>query len=747
MNQTSHIFASARDFQPTTAFLGLGPLLATSYFALAKLGLHFAVIANNVTLIWPPTGLALFALLVFGVRLWPWVFLGALVTNLTTGAPFAACLAIALGNCLEALAGFYLLHLAGFNRELRRVRDVMLLAFLAAGLSTMVSATVGAFSLTQFQVIPQSAFGHAWLTWWMGDAMGNLLFTPLLLAWWFSKKSAFGRGRLVEGLALALSLLAVTEFVFGGQLSLFDRSLPLAFMTFPLLIWAAIRFGMLGATTAVFVMVGVILADIVYGKGLFAQGSALESLTLLWLYANFLAVTSMVLAASTGERKIAELTMRHVAAHDALTGLPNRARLKEDLMAAMARATRHGRQLAVLFMDLDRFKMINDSLGHSVGDQLLVSVSQRLRDCVRDTDAVFRHGGDEFVVLLEDLQHGEYAGKVADMVTAAMNRPFDVQGIALHSSASVGVSIYPRDGEDVETLLKNADIAMYRAKDLGRNNATFYSPEMNARAVERLVMENELREALHLRQFELHYQPQYDPHGMHINGCEALIRWRKSEHELVSPADFIPVLEETGLIKPVGAWVIETACAQLAEWHALGWASPRMSVNISCQQLGDRNLLNQLQGCLHRRNLRPEWLELEITESMLVRHDPATAQILQGFVDLGLRLAVDDFGTGYSSLSYLHRMSIDTLKVDRAFVKNIPGNEDSEAIARAIIALGKSMRLDVVAEGVETTTQAEFLRKLGCDLLQGYLFSKPVPAADFQRLLDGARPQTAGPKA
>jgi diguanylate cyclase (GGDEF)-like protein len=427
--------------------------------------------------------------------------------------------------------------------------------------------------------------------------------------------------------------------------------------------------------------------------------------------------------------------MFHLAQHDSLTGLPNRTGLQEELTHAMARASRHDNQLAVLFMDLDRFKTINDTLGHSVGDQLLNSIGPRVRDCIREADTVFRYSGDEFVVLLEDIQQSEYAGKVAEKIAAAIRRPFNVQGLTLHTSASIGVSIYPRDGQDAETLLKNADIAMYRAKDMGRNNATFYSAEMNASAVQRMVIESELRQALHLRQFELHYQPQYDAQGVHLKGCEALIRWRKSEDQLVTPSEFIPVLEETGLIKPVGAWVIERACAQLVEWRALGWALPRISVNVSCQQLTDHNLLNQLRDCLHRREIKPEWLELEITESMLVRQDPTTAQIIQGFVDLGLRLAIDDFGTGYSSLSYLHRMSIDTLKIDRAFVKNIPGKEDSEAITRAIVALGKSMRLELVAEGVETTAQAAFLKELGCDLLQGYLFSRPLPAEEFEQLL------------
>jgi len=710
-------------------------MLAISYFIVAKLGLTFTVVANNVTLIWPPSGLALFSLLAFGIRLWPWVFLGALATNVTTGIPIQAAMVIAVGNSLEAMTGYYLLRYAGFHRELHHVKDIMLLVLLAAGLSTMVSATVGAYSLAYFQVVPWIDLRHAWLTWWMGDAMGVLVFAPLLLSWWLSNKESFNAGRTIEAILLLLSLILVTEFVFGTQFSLFDRPLPLAFMTFPILIWAAMRFGMRGATTAVLIVAGVTLVNIVYMQGLFAQGSSFESLTLLWLYTNFLAVTSMVLAASASERQMAEKRLRHLSQHDPLTSLPNRVSLQEDISVAIARAARHNYQTAVLFMDLDRFKTINDTLGHSVGDQLLISVGQRLRDSIRQEDAVYRQGGDEFIILLEDVQHGEYSGKVAETIKAAMSQPFDVQGIVLHTSVSIGISIYPHDGKDVESLLKNADIAMYRAKDLGRNNVAFYSPEMNALAVKKLNMEMELREALNQQQFELYYQPQYDATGFEVKGCEALLRWRRSEGKLVLPDDFIPVLEETGLIKPVGAWVIDAACAQLAFWHHQGHDTLRMSVNISSHQLDDPNLLGHLEDCLHRHKLKPERLELEITESMLVRHDPETMKILKGMIDLGLRLAIDDFGTGYSSLSYLHRMSIDTLKIDRAFVANIPGDEGSEAIVRAIIGLGKSMNLNLVAEGVESTSQAEFLRKLGCNLLQGYLFSKPVTADAFQQLL------------
>ena len=713
-----------------------GLLLALAYFLSAKLGLTFAVVSNSVTLIWPPTGLALFALLVFGVRLWPWVLLGAFATNLTTGIAPEAALAIAIGNCLEALTGFYLLRAMGFHIGLQRIRDVVALVVLAAGISTMISATIGTISLYYWQIITWHCFTQTWLTWWTGDAMGDLVFAPLFLAWLHKEKAQWKRGRILEAAVLALCLVAATQMVFGGHLFWSGRSPPIAFTTFPILVWAALRFGMRGATTATLIIGTVAFINIIRGQGLFAQGSTLESLLLLWLYTNVLAVTSMVLAAAVNERRLIEASMRHLAQHDPLTGLPNRITLQDRLGQAIVHAQRRHCQAAVLFVDIDRFKIINDTLGHAVGDQFLIQVADRLRQCVREEDTVTRPGGDEFVVVLDDVAHGDDVIKVAEKILVKLREPFPIQGTFLHSTASIGISLYPHDGHATEALLKHADIAKYRAKSLGRNGFAFYSSDMNAQAVERLAMENRLREALAREEFLLHYQAQYDAKTGRVLGAEALLRWQKSENELVAPDTFIPVLEEMGLINLVGVWVLETACEQLAQWHARGWGHLRMSVNVSSRQFSDAQLSLHIMQALDKRHLPPHQLELEITESMLVRQDLVTEQTLDKLVNLGVRLAVDDFGTGYSSLSYLHRLSIDTLKIDRAFVTNIPANENSAAIAQAIIGMGKSLHLDLVAEGVETLEQHVFLRDLGCQMVQGYLFSHPLPAEEFVRLIE-----------
>jgi diguanylate cyclase (GGDEF)-like protein len=709
-----------------------GLILAVAYFVSAKIGLSFATVASSVTMLWPPSGLTLFALLMFGARLWPAVFLGALAVNATTGVPFGAAVGIAAGNCLEAVTGFYLLQAAGFETRLARVRDVVALVVLAAGVSTMIGATVGASMLASFNVIPWSGIGHSWLTWWMGDAMGVLVFGPLLLVWWQSADETWSVARVVEAvLLLALTMLGSELFLGGRLLAATSSPLPLAFMLFPLQVWAALRFGMRGAASITLVIGIAALAGIIAGEGLFVHGSTLESLLLLWLYTNVLAITGLALAATVSERRLAESRLRHLAQHDPLTGLPNRVTLQEHIAVAMHHADRRRRQLAILFVDIDRFKVINDTLGHSVGDLLLNMAGARLRDCVRMEDIVTRHGGDEFVILVDSITRSEDVGRIAEKVLAAFRKPFLVQQLPLHVSASIGICFYPVDGRDVDTLLKNADTAMYRAKDLGRNAYVFYSSEMNARMAERFAMENDLRHALDRGEFELHYQSQYNVETGQVVAAEALLRWRRAGGEFVPPDAFIPLLEETGLINRVGAWVLDTACEQLAQWRAQGMHSLRMSVNVSSHQLSDPVLPSLVTVALTRHGLPASLLELEITESMLVRQGPVVENIIRQIVEFGVRLAVDDFGTGYSSLSYLHRLSIDTLKIDRAFVQLLPAHENSAAIARAIVGLGKSLHLTLVAEGVETIEQRDFLREIGCDLMQGFLFSRPVPAENF----------------
>jgi diguanylate cyclase (GGDEF)-like protein/PAS domain S-box-containing protein len=425
----------------------------------------------------------------------------------------------------------------------------------------------------------------------------------------------------------------------------------------------------------------------------------------------------------------------HLAQHDFLTDLPNRMLLNDRLRQAIGLASRRGRRLAVLFLDVDRFKRVNDSLGHDVGDRLLQSVARRLSGSVRSCDTVSRPGGDEFVVLLSDIASADAAAASAERMLAALAAPHDATRHGLHVTASIGISIYPDDAEDAKALVKCADTAMYYAKEAGRNSYRFFRPEMNARAVERQWIETALRGALERGEFELHYQPKIDLDTGTMTGAEALIRWRHPERGLIYPAQFVPVIEDCGLIVPIGQWVLREACRQARAWNEAGLPPVTMGVNISALEFRDLGFLENVCTVLRETRLEPSQLELELTESSLMQHAESTAFVLGMFKRMGLRIAIDDFGTGYSSLSYLRQFPIDVLKVDQSFVKEIGSASVDTSIVRAVIGMGRSLGHRVIAEGVETREQLAFLRAERCGEGQGYYFSRPMSAAEFAVML------------
>lgn len=433
------------------------------------------------------------------------------------------------------------------------------------------------------------------------------------------------------------------------------------------------------------------------------------------------------------ERKRAEARIEHLATRDPLTGLPNRVLLNDRLQQYIIGSQRSGACIAVLFIDLDRFKTINDSLGHHVGDELLKQVALRLEKCVRRDDTLARLGGDEFVVALQAIREETDAAQVAQKMLSSLAEPYLIQGRSLTSTASIGIAIYPFDGQDITTLMKNADTAMYHAKERGRNTYQFFSSDMTAKALQRLTMENDLRQALHRGEFTLYFQPQVNVMTGEVEGAEALLRWEHPEKGMVLPARFIQIAEETGLIVPIGEWVLAQACAQCKAWQEAGYRRLRISVNLSATQfLRHVELIRTVTRTLHEVRLDPDQLELEITESLLIQNTEEHVATLQKLGKLGTPISVDDFGTGYSGLSYLKRLPIDVLKIDRSFVRDLEADPDDAAIVRAIIALAHSLKLRVVAEGVETRGQLEVLRHLECDQYQGYLFSRPLPAAEFE---------------
>jgi diguanylate cyclase (GGDEF)-like protein len=431
--------------------------------------------------------------------------------------------------------------------------------------------------------------------------------------------------------------------------------------------------------------------------------------------------------------------VEHQANHDGLTSLPNRSLLADRIQQAIHRCHRNKEQVAVIFVDLDNFKFINDSLGHEFGDELLRTIAERLRGCIRASDTVARHGGDEFVIIISDVAAEHFAAAIATQIREAIARPVTIKGHEMSVTCSIGISIFPKDGNDEQTLVKNADVAMYRAKELGRDNFQFYSEELNARSMARMTMERHLRRALDKNEFTLHYQPKVSLSSGLISGMEALLRWQSPELGMVSPADFIPLAEETGLIGPIGEWVLRTACAQNRALLDSGLPPMRVAVNVSALQFKNANLTEVIARVLRETGLEPHSLELEITESAVIHNVDKMITTLGELKEMGIDLAMDDFGSGYASLYYLKQFPFDKLKIDCPFVRDITSNPNSSAIARTVIAMAHSLHLKVVAEGVETEGQLRYLRNHGCDEMQGYYFSRPVPAADFARLLRSGR--------
>jgi diguanylate cyclase (GGDEF)-like protein/PAS domain S-box-containing protein len=456
--------------------------------------------------------------------------------------------------------------------------------------------------------------------------------------------------------------------------------------------------------------------------------------------AQGLAVRRAGLVQDISERRRQDARIEHLAYHDSLTGLPNRALLMDRLALSLAHAQRQESQLAVLFLDLDRFKTINDSLGHLLGDQLLSRVAQRLRGALREDDTVARLGGDEFVILLSDVQDLAEPAHVADKLMAALAPPFQLGEHELHVTGSLGVSLFPRDGDDAETLLKYADTALYKAKDAGRNAYRFFSPDMDARAHHRLKLENELRGAVARGELVLHYQPKLALLGGEVVGVEALVRWQHPVEGLIPPDQFIPLAEETGLIIDIGAWVLLEACRQLGEWRAAGLSGLRVAVNLSARQLQRPGLDTQVLAALAAAGLPPDSLELEITESSVMDEPDQALALLRRLSAIGVVISIDDFGTGYTNFAYLRQLPLQRLKVDRSFIQHLSALDDrgdAAAIVEAIIAMAHKLRLRVLAEGVETTDQHERLQDLGCDEVQGFLHGRPMAVAPCEAWLRG----------
>jgi diguanylate cyclase (GGDEF)-like protein len=472
-----------------------------------------------------------------------------------------------------------------------------------------------------------------------------------------------------------------------------------------------------------------------------------HALTAKWRHERTLRLQLDSLERDVSERtkglEVANTQLRHLATHDALTGLPNRVLLDDRMSQAIAQAERAGEGFAVCVLDLDRFKLINDSLGHRAGDELLKQLARRLVDAVRSVDTVARLGGDEFVMILGQACSPTDAARVGRKVIQDLQASVNIAGIEVHTSVSIGVAFYPEDGRTIETLYAHADAAMYCAKNRGGSNVQCFEASMNLATEDRVRFEADLHRALQLQQFELHYQPKFNAQSMQIHSVEALIRWRHPERGLIAPADFIPLAEESGLIVPIGEWVLREACRQARAWQDQGLPKVRIAVNVSALQFRRLDLVDTVRRALSDADVNARYLEIELTESAVMTQPEESVEILERLSRMGVVVSIDDFGTGYSSMSYLRRFPIDKLKIDRTFISNLMTSAEDASIVRAIISLAHGLRLKVVAEGVETADQVSFLQGLGCDQYQGFYFSKPVTATAFGELLR-AGPQADG---
>ncbi|HVK95193.1 MAG TPA: EAL domain-containing protein [Noviherbaspirillum sp.] len=466
-----------------------------------------------------------------------------------------------------------------------------------------------------------------------------------------------------------------------------------------------------------------------------AEDAFRQTLDMLETNLHALTNTNSRLLAEANERRAISLKMSYLAEHDPLTDLPNRFLLNDRLSQAIALALHHGNRAALLFFDLDRFKHVNDTLGHMIGDRLLQEVAARLVRCRRETDTISRQGGDEFVILLPEVNDTYAAARAATEVLTSITTPFSIEGHEIHLTASIGISICPEDGEDSETMVKHAEAAMYQAKAQGRNNYQFFTRRINEKAVKRFALEGNLRRAIAREESALYYQPKLRITDRAVIGSEALIRWNSRHDGFVSPAQFIPIAEESGLIIPIGEWVLRSACRQNRAWQDAGYPALPVSVNVSAVQFKEKTFIELVARVLEETGLDPHCLELELTESVTMQDLELTTAQLELLKRMGVSLSIDDFGTGYSSLSYLKRFPIDTLKIDRSFIQDVTTDPDSAAITCAIISMAKSLKLTVIAEGVENEEQFAFLRTHGCDGIQGFYFSQPLTAQDFEHTI------------
>ncbi|MDZ7593913.1 MAG: EAL domain-containing protein [Thiobacillus sp.] len=708
-------------------------LTALAYALAGWLSLKLAAyVSGIIAAVWLAAGIGAVASLRFGAAGVVGVLLGSFAIY-SLILPLENAFRIALGAAAAAwIIGTLPRYLQPFSATLDYVSSVAKFALVAVPLGSAVSALVGVFSLYFFDDLPAGLLLRGLWVGWLGNLLGVFLIAPLLLTAPRWDMLPTNRGARLEGLVLVLGMLALTwaMMVYGDPLRPAEIVL---FVMMPAVLWAALRFSVTGASLAIF-----LAALIVMGVALVSYGGITGATTPGDVFALQISMMTMALgglfvAAALTERRYSEMRLDMLANHDPLTGLPNRSYFQDFLGHALARAQRDKSQVSLLFIDLDRFKHINDSQGHEVGDQVLRIVASRLADQLRADDFVARLGGDEFAVILNHPPASRAAGRVARKLNQVLAESFKLGQRRYAIGASIGISVYPDDGLDANTLLRQADLAMYQAKH-SRSGFEYFSNELNTVAQQQMALENGLRQALERDELALLYQPKVDLADGRVVGLEALIRWLPRSGNIIGPDQFIPVAEETGLIVPIGRWVVRAACIQWIAWRDAGLNPPPVAVNLSPRQLSDARLIDDIDAILKDTGMDSAHLQLEVTESAAMENPARTFDILDALRQRGLHVYIDDFGTGYSNLGQLKRMPIDALKIDKSFVKDVLTDSDDAEIANAIIRLAHALKLRVVAEGVETLEQVAFLKQNGCDEIQGYVVSKPLTSGKVSDL-------------
>jgi diguanylate cyclase (GGDEF)-like protein len=717
-------------------YLAQVALLAGIYFGAARISLALAIPPGYATAVWPPSGIALAAMLLLGRRNWPGIWLGAAAANLMVETSIVSAALIATGNTLEAFVGATLIrrHVAD-PRHFERAEDVVTFIVLCA-LSATIAATVGLMPL---------AFGHSlswaevlrnWWTWWQGDVSGIIIVTPLILGWSAHHTLTWPTQRKLELACFGLLLLLAAAAISSDDASQF-APFSLTFVTLPFIIWAALRFGQREVTTAIAVVCGIAVWYAIGRPALFASVPLNELLLMLLTFISMVVTTGLVLVTVVDERRrtIAELREKHAAVvkYDSLTGLANRSLFHELLAQHVRAADPRQDKFAVCIFDVDRFKTVNHTLGRQAGDFLLKEIASRLARAIGDPARLARISANGFAFVIRGVQSDADAAREVDqMLRACFDAPFSIGQQELRISARAGLALFPNDGIKDDALFVNAEAACKNAKGTG-DRYLFYRQPMNAAVAENLKLENKLRLALERSEFVLHYQPKVDLASGQIVGVEALIRWQSPELGLVPPMQFIPLMEETGLILEVGVWALRRAALDQREWVGQGLPAPRVAVNVSAIQLRQRQFVSVVNEAIGQGGAA-QAIDLEITESRLMEDIAGNIRKLKALRELGMRVAIDDFGTGHSSLAYLAKLPVDSLKIDRSFIITMLQNVDTMTLVSTIISLAHALKLKVVAEGVDSDAQAKLLRLVRCDEMQGYLYSRPLPAEELVKL-------------